>query len=301
MKSIIHLISALRTERDCHHYLAKTFWGDGIVTCPYCKNESVYIFKDGIRYKCKACSNNFTVKTNTFMGASKLPTIKWICGMWLIMHNRGISSVQLGKDLGVTQKTAWFMLQRLRWALGNEKTDMLSGVVEIDEAFIGGKAKNKHKNKRPKYRPGKNWFDKIPVLGMLERGGKLKAMIITDVLMLTLKKAVLPNIKGGSTIYGDGYRGYKSLELYYDVKNVDHGAGYFVNGEVHTNTLEGSWTQLKNMIRGSYVNISVKHAQKYVNEFVFRYNNRNLDTQCKIESIIKNMSCRITYNQLIAA
>lgn len=299
MKSLIDLITKLKTEKDCHFYLAGIRWKDGIINCPRCKHEKVYVFKNGITYKCQECKLNFTVRTGTFVGSSKLPTIKWLAALWLINHRRGISSVQLAKDIGVTQKTAWFMLHRIRSSFTQEASDKLNGIVEIDETFIGGKSGNKHKHKRTHYRPGKNFHDKITVLGLLQRKGNLKAVIIPNVLMLTLKKAILPRVTEGSTLMGDGYCGYRAVSVAYDVKNVNHGAGYFVNGDIHNNTMESAWAQLKNTIRGSYINLSVKHVQKYIDEFVFRYNTRTLDTPGQIEKIIENMEHRLTYKNLI--
>jgi transposase-like protein len=323
-KTILDLIKVFPDERTCHQYLASQKWDNGVIECPHCEHDRAYVFKDGIRYKCKSCKIQFTAKTNTFMEASNLPTIKWLMGMYLVLHKKGISSIQLGKDVGVTQKTGWFMLQRIRNAFGNEETDKLSGVVEIDETFVGGKARFKHKKKRPKYNPGRGWKDKTPVLGMLEREeykivarphkvikgkvvyekiitkpSELKASVISDVLMLTIKKAVLNCIEGGSTVYGDGFNGYRALHKFYEVKCVDHGKGHYVDGDCHTNTIEGAWSQFKRSIYGTYIQVSRKHLNKYVNEFVFRYNCRNLTAQQQIEGVIKNMHCRLTYKELI--
>jgi transposase-like protein len=299
-RTLIDLIKVFPNEKECHQYLAAQTWSDGVISCPHCGNDGYYVYKDEIRYKCKKCKLVFTAKTKTFMEGSKLPTVKWLFAMYLVLHKKGISSVQLGKDIGVTQKTAWFVLQRIRKAFGNEAKTILSGTVEIDEAFIGGKARFKHKSKRPKYNPGRGWADKTPVFGMLERGGRLKAFVVPNVLMLTLRKASLANIERGSTLYGDGFTGYKGLTTSYNVQCVDHGRGYYVDGDCHTNTLEGAWSQLKRSLIGTYIQVSRKHCNDYVQEFVFRYNYRNLHVQAQMEQIIKNMHVRLKYKELIS-
>jgi transposase-like protein len=302
-KTIIDLVRAFPDEKSCHQYLASQRWIDGVLNCPHegCGHDKAYVFSDGIRYKCQGCKRIYTAKTNTFMMASKLPTLSWLMAMYLLMHKKGISSMQLAKDLAVTQKTAWFMLHRLRTVLGHAQPDQLDGVVEIDETFVGGASRFKHKNKRPKYNPGRGWKDKTPIFGMLQRGGSVKAVVMTDVLMLTIKKLALQNIKGGSTIYGDGFNGYRALHTFYNVESVDHGRGHYVDGDCHTNTLEGFWSQFKKGTKGVYHKTTPRHLQKYVNEFTFKYNNRTLDAEQQIQCIISNMECRLKYKDLIAA
>lgn len=299
--TILDLIKRFPDEKSCHQYFASQRW-EGVMVCPHkeCSHEEAYVFKDGIRYKCKKCLKIYTAKTGTFMESSKLASIKWILTMYLVMHKRGISSVQLAKDLGVTQKTAWFVLQRVRWALGNEREEQLQGIVEIDETFVGGKARFKHKDKRIKYNPGRGWIDKTPVLGMLQRNGRVKAMVIPNVLMITLKKAALTHIRGGSDLMGDGFIGYRGLEPFFTVKCIDHGKGIYAEGEVHTNGIENFWSNFKRHIGGTHIKVSKKHLNKYVQESAFRYNYRNLDVQQQINIIIDNMACRLKYKDLIS-
>lgn len=246
-------------------------------------------------------AKNNTATTGTILEATKLPLVNWFMAIYLIMHKRGISSVQLSKDIGVTQKTAWFMLQRLRTVFDNEPEEMLEGVVEVDESFIGGKARFKHKDKRVKYNPGRGWSDKTPVYGMLQRGGKVKAMVIPDVLMVTIRRKTLENVKGGSDIMGDGFNGYRALHKFYNVQCVDHGKGiYGDGGEVHSNGIENFWSQMKRSIGGIYVSVSRKHLNKYVQESTFRYNYRHLGIQAQMNIIIDNMNCRLKYKDLVA-
>ncbi|OOQ60905.1 IS1595 family transposase [Mucilaginibacter pedocola] len=302
-KTIIDVVTRFPNEKACHEYLASRRWSDGVISCPHegCSSERAYVFKDGIRYKCCECKKQFTAKTGTFMEASNISTMKWFVAIYLFLHKKGVSSIQLAKDVGITQKSAWFVLHRLRLALGNEEHEQLEGVVEIDETFVGGKARFKHKRKRLKHNPGRGWRDKTPVLGMLQRGGKFKAFVVPDVLMLTLKKTVYKHVKGGSDLMGDGFTGYRSLERIYNVQCVDHGRGHYVDGDVHTNTIEGAWSQFKKGICSTYHKTTPKHLQGYVNEFAFRYNYRGLSSQSQLDNVIKNMKCRLKYKDLIAA
>ncbi|WPU91276.1 IS1595 family transposase [Mucilaginibacter sabulilitoris] len=302
-KTIIDVVTRFPNEKACHQYLASRRWSDGIMLCPHkdCENDTAYIFKDGIRYKCIACKRVYTAKTGTFMEASKLSTIKWFVAIYLFLHKKGISSIQLAKDVGVTQKTAWFMLGRLRLALGNQEEEQLDGTVEIDETFVGGKAIFKHKRKRIKYTPGRSWKDKTPVLGMLQRGGKVKAIVVPDVTMIHIRRSLDKYVKRGCNIMGDGYQGYKSIEMHYNVRSVDHAKGWYVDGDCHTNTIEGFWSQFKKGIKGVYHKTTPKHLQKYVDEFAFRYNYRNLGAQQQLDCVISKMECRLKYKELTAA
>lgn len=166
--TLIDLIRVFPNEKSCHQYLAHQRW-EGDISCPHCSHEEYYVFADGIRYKCKKCNRKFTAKTDTFMENSNVETVKWIMAMYLVMNKKGISSIQLGKDIGVTQKTAWFMLQRIRWALGNEEEEQLEGTVLADETFVGGKNKNRHHDKKVKNSQGRSFKDKTPVLGLMEQ------------------------------------------------------------------------------------------------------------------------------------
>lgn len=289
MKTIRLLIQQLPDNKSVHQYLAKQRWADGVIDCTHCGNETVYVFKNGMTYKCKACRKQFSATTGTVMENTKLPLVDWILAMYLLAHKKGISSIQLAKDLGITQKSAWKMLHKIRESMVEANPHKLSGTVEIDEAFIGGASRFKHKKKRIKYKPGRMWNDKTPVLGIIQRGGSVRAMVVPDVLMINIYKHVLKNVEGGSDIMGDGFAGYRSLEKFYNVQCVDHSAGWFVDGDCHTNTIEGFWSQLKKQLKATHHFVSPKHLQKYLNEACFKYNNRNLDMQCQIEKIINNM------------
>jgi transposase-like protein len=214
---------------------------------------------------------------------------------------KGISSYQLAKDLNVTQKSAWFMLQRIRYAM-QYKTFMkpLEGTIELDETFVGGKNKNRHFDKKVKYSQGRSFKDKTPVFGMLERGGELRCVVIPDTKADSIQPIIYNNIKQGSTVYTDEWWAYKGLNNDYIHGVVDHGRGQYKNGDVCTNTIEGFWSHLKRGINGVYHQVSRKHLQKYADEFTFRYNVRDkfLDNQFYVFLSSINDK-RLTYSNLI--
>lgn len=326
-KTIIDLVQVFPDEKSCHLYLASQRWEDGVIICPHCEHDKAYVFTDSIRYKCQKCKLKFTAKTDTFMEASKLPTIKWLMAMYLVLHKKGISSIQLSKDIGVTQKTAWFVMHRVRWALGQQEQPELSGTVQLDETFVGGKNKNRHADKKVKNSQGRSFKDKTPVMGMLQQqvteivsrphkviAGKIvkeKVIIEPSVLIChvvpdtkseSLQPIIRRTIKPGSILVSDEWFAYKGLNDVYSHNIVDHAAKEYVNADgLTSNALEGAWTQLKRQIIGCYHKTTRKHLHRYVNEFEFRYNNRTLGPQQQIEHIISNMECRLKYKDLIAA
>ncbi len=301
------LVKQFPDERSCHQYLAGQRWDTGEIICPHegCGHNECYVFSDGIRYKCKKCNTLFTAKTNTFMESSKLPTLKWLMAMYLVMHKKGISSVQLAKDIGVTQKTAWFVLQRIRWALGNDiPAERMNGIVEVDETFVGGKNKNRHYSKKLKYTEdtGRKWPDKVPVFGLFEREtGKIRAHVLDAKSFTDIALAIVRNVHIGSTIMTDDWKGYKRIEGLFERQAIDHSKGQYVNGNITTNRVENFWSHFKRGMNGTYIRVTPKHLNRYVQEFVFRFNHRTLGVQQQIEGIISNMVCRLTYKQLTAA
>jgi transposase-like protein len=329
-KTIIDLVIKFDTEAKCHQYFASQRWSDGEIICPHtdCGHNQSYVFADGIRYKCKKCNVIFNAKTKTFMECSKLPSIKWILAMYLILHKRGISSVQLSNDIGVTQKTAWFMLQRIRTALGLDKTEVvLSGVVSADESFVGGKNKNRHHDKKVANSQGRSFIDKTPVLGLMQKeisvvierphkvvpgrtvkekvitsNAVLKCWVISDTKAESIQPLVRANVKAGSIFISDEWHAYKGLGDTYQHEVVDHGRKQYVNDAgFSSNNVECAWSSLKRSIIGIYYKTSRKHLHKYVAEFEYRQNWRNFTIQQQIEGIILNMVCRLKYKDLITA
>jgi len=297
-KSILELIQAFPDEQSCIDHLTELRWNGNVVS-PFESDSKVYNCK-GNRYKCKESGKYFNVKTNTIFDNTKLPLQKWFLAIWLVTgHKKGISSLQLGRDLDITQKSAWFMLQRIRQCFSLDNDAQLDNEVESDETYVGGKNKNRHANKKIKGSQGRSAKDKTPVIGMVERGGKLVARKVDNVRAETLTREVIRNVKESATLYTDEWLGYNSLKRIYDHSVVKHNQRQYVNGRVHTNTIEGFWSLLKRGIFGVYHFTSKKHLQLYVDEFVFRYNSRTSTEASRFNLLLTNTENRITYKELI--
>ncbi len=296
-RSILELVQYFNSEEKCAEYLAEKRW-HGHPVCPKCGNGSVYTLKGKVkRYKCAGCREQFSVRVGTIFEDSKIGLQKWFLAIYLITaHKKGISSLQLSRDLHVTQKTAWFMLHRVRYALAYEPTEQMSGTVEVDETYVGGKDKNRHASKRTHDFGGSK---KAAVVGIVERGGNVIARHTPN----TDKKTILPIIHAavtkGTTICSDEFAGYTSLRKVYDHQTVKHGAFEYVSGAIHTNSIEGFWSLLKRGIVGIYHFTSEKHLQKYVDEFVFRYNSRSISDSGRFDQMLSNSQGRLTYKTLI--
>ncbi|WP_420573036.1 IS1595 family transposase [Kordia sp.] len=298
VKSVLDLIKAFPNQQACIDHLELLRWNGNVVS-PFDSTSKVYNCK-GNKYKCKNTGKYFNVKTNTIFDNTKIDLQKWFLAIWLVTsHKKGISSLQLGRDLDITQKSAWFMLQRIRNCFGIDNDAQLDNEVEVDETYVGGKNKNRHANKKVKGSQGRSAKDKTPVVGMVERNGKLTARKVENVKSETLTREIIKNVKESAKLYSDEWLGYKGVNRIYDHSIVKHNQNQYVNGRIHTNTIEGFWSLLKRGIVGIYHFTSKKHLQMYVDEFVFRYNSRKIGESERFNLLLGNIENRITYKELI--
>jgi len=289
VKSVLDLIKAFPSEQSCIDHLEILRW-NGDVVSPFDATSKVYKCK-GNKYRCKNTGKYFNVRTNTIFDNTKIELQKWFLAIWIVTsHKKGISSLQLGRDLDITQKSAWFMLQRIRKCFGIENDNELDNEVEVDETFVGGKETNKHLNKKADVALATG--NKAIILGMVERNGKLNAVKVENRKTDTLCPIIYSSIKETANLYTDEHVGYKSLRRVYDHSVVKHKEHQYVNGRIHTNTIEGFWSLLKRGIFGIYHFTSKKHLQMYVDEFVFRYNTRNITSSNRFDLMLSNMENR---------
>lgn len=301
IKSIFELTQIFSTEQDCIDYYEDLRW-NGIVVSPFDSTSTVYKCSKN-RNRCRNTGKYFNVKTGTMFENTKINFRKWFIAIWLVTsHKKGISSMQLGKDIGVTQKTAWFMLQRIRACFGIENNNELEGIVECDETFIGGKNKNRHKDKKVPHSQGRSFKDKVPVMGMLQRGGKMNAYVVDDTKRKSIQPLIYKYVNPETTILiSDEWWAYKGLDKYYTHNVIDHSKKEYVSlqdNNIHTNNIEGSWNILKRSVSGMYNHVSKKHLQKYVDEFVYRFNLRKVTDQEKFRYLLSNSNIRTTYQEL---
>ncbi len=257
--------------------------------------EHSFLSTRGI-WKCKGCEKQFSVKLGTIFEDSPLGLDKWLPAVWLTANSKnGISSHELGRALGVTQKSAWFMLHRIRLAMQTGSFDKLNGEVEVDETYIGGKARNMHKGVRDQKITSRGTADKTIVVGVRQRDGETRASVIPDTKRRTLQKQVADNVMYGSTVYTDDLRSYSGLDFAYNHATVDHAEKY-VDGRAHTNGIENFWSLLKRGLNGTYVSVEPFHLFRYLHERLFAYNLRELDDYGRFAAVLRAVTGRrLTY------
>lgn len=298
-KSILELVQHFNSEQICTDYLEQLRWNGNVIS-PFDENSKVYKCA-GNKYKCKNTGKYFNVRTGTMFDDTKMPLQKWYMAIYLVAsHKKGISSYQLGRDLNITQKSAWFLLHRIRYAFGHENfQNELGNIVEADETYVGGKEKNKHNNKKVGGTQGRSVKEKTAVLGMLERDGNVKAIQVENTKSETIAPILLNNIKVGSKLMTDEWWGYRGMNAIYDHQIVKHAYSEYVRGNVHTNTIEGFWSLFKRGVVGIYHFVSKKHIQQYLNEFSYRYNSRRISDAHRFALVLANSNVRLKYSDLI--
>jgi transposase-like protein len=297
--STFELFDLFPDEETARIYLEGRLWPSG-PTCSTCGGQDRITARKGGYYRCNACQLDFTVRTGTIFERSHVPLHKWVYAMYLLVTARkGISSLQLAKEIGVTQKTAWFVLGRLREACGGQ-LDKLRGTVEIDETFVGGKERNKHESK--KLKAGRGAVGKTAVLGMRERGGRTVAMVVPSTDLGAVQNEIHGAVEAGSQLYTDEFGAYTDLDgLFFRHDTVNHSAGEFVRGHAHTNGIESVWAVLKRGLHGVYHHASAKHLHRYVDEFTFRLNEGNVARHSlrRLDSFVDaTKGKRLTYRRL---
>lgn len=301
-KSIVDVMKTFSNEKSCIDYLEQMRWSETGVVSPFDENSKVYKCKDN-KYKCKNTGKYFNVKTATMFDNTKIDLQKWFFAIFIVTtHKKGISSVQLSRDIDVMQKSAWFMLMRIRACFGIENNNELEGIVEADESFYGGKNKNRHKDKKVKNSQGRSFKDKTPILGLIQRDGKMTAIVTKDTQKDSIQPLIKRYVSKGSVLISDDWKGYHGIESHlhhYSIKHADKGYKHDFDKSIHTNNIEGSWKIMKNSLRDMYNHVSKKHLQIYVDEFVFRYNTRKINSSDTFNYLILNSAIRTKYYDLI--
>jgi len=298
-KSLPHLLNHFKDNETCVAYLEKQRW-DGNPVCPHCGTDSKP-YKTNRGYKCsdKDCRKKFTVTVGTVMENSKIKLNLWFAAIYIATaHKKGISSLQLSRDLGVTQTTAWFMLHRIREMLKMNKPEMMEGEIQIDETFVGGKNKNRHKDKKVENSQGRSAKDKTPVFGLMNHG-QVTTEVVPDTKATTLKPIITEMVQKGAIVVTDEWGAYNGLGENYQHEVLKHNADEFVNENgFHTNSIEGFWSLLKRGIFGIYHQVSPKHLNRYCDEFSYRYNTRGAKDNERFSNSLTHTEGRLTYKQL---
>ncbi|HZG08237.1 MAG TPA: IS1595 family transposase [Allosphingosinicella sp.] len=298
-ETLFQMMAAFPDEQAAIDHFTAIRWRDGAF-CAHCGSTKIYHFSDRRTHKCGDCRKRFSIKVGTIFEDSKIELRKWMMAIWLVTsHKKGIASTALAKDIGVTQKTAWFMLHRLRYAARTQSFNRpLEGEVEVDETYVGGKASNRHKGD-PKNGPRTK--GKTAVIGAVQRGGKAVATVIRRTDTATLDRFVHEFVSpNASLISTDEHSGYRHLGRTYSHSVVRHSAGEYRIGDCHTNSIEGFWSLLKRQIIGIHHFVTLKHLNRYVAEVTWRFNLRDIGEGDRVNALLDQASGRLTYKELIA-
>ncbi len=307
--SLTQLTKYFSNKQRCVEHLAALRWENSQPACVYCGSLKVYTCKGFGKYKCGDCKSRFSITTGTFFENTKLPLTKWFVAMYLCLsRKKGTSSHQLAKDLDISQKSAWFVLHRIRALVTESAPGMLftDGMVEVDETYIGGKDINRHANKK-KRRIGTNNVTEIPspsvdkhmVAGIVQRGGKVITKHIPDAVRDTLEPLIHIHVDPKVRVITDEHHAYKDLNIRYTHDTIKHSSRIYVQGDIHTNTIENYWSVVKRCVYGTYHQLSGKHLQAYLHEFTFRYDTRKQTEEERFDVALKRCEGRLKWDDLV--
>jgi transposase-like protein len=297
------LISAIRHYSNpitCIEEVASVKWPRGKPVCPKCGSKKAGFLKTRLMWKCRECKKQYSVKVGTIFEDSPIGLDKWLCAMWMLANcKNGVSSYEVARALEVTQKTAWFMLHRIRYAMHNGTINKMTGTVEADETFIGGKARNMHAGERERKIHGRGPMGKAIVFGLLDREtGKVRTSVVGSRRKHHLQAEIRSNVTPGSALYTDALKSYDGLDSEYAHKVIDHAEAY-VDGSVHTNRLENFWSLLKRTVKGTYVSVEPFHLFRYLDEQSFRYNERQTTDRERFRIVLGSVAGkRLDWNTL---
>lgn len=300
--SLFSVMEYFNNDIICKQAVAQSRWSDGDVVCPYCGEHHCHLCKD-YRYLCRRCNHKFNVTVGTIFENSKVSLRKWFIAMYLISsHKKGIASHQLSRDIKVTQKTAWFMLQKIRSLYSQSDETVLENEVECDEMYLGGREKNKHQSKKTEGTQGRSTKTKTPIFGMIQRAGSLRAMMVTDTKGNTLMPIIKQFVKENAHLFTDEHSGYSGLHAEgscYGHSVIRHHENQYSDGNgVTTNTIESFWGYFRRMVFGIYHYVSVRYLQRYIDEAVYRWNTRKAAEGSRFQDMFRKSERVYTYKQV---
>lgn len=294
-KSIIDVIAYFNDESFNLKYLEALRWGDNPI-CPHCEHDKSYRFNDEVRFKCAKCRKIFNAKTKSMYQGTKITLQQWFLASYIFLtSSKGITSLEMAERLGVTHKTGYQVLNKIRMYMernANTEESVLFGIIEVDETFVGGKNKNRHKHKKIKYNKQENWKgkkypDKVTVIGVKQRNGEVRCRAIDCVTRLEAQPFLFKHVHEESLLMSDICNAYFGMEVHCEHRTVNHSGKEYVRGYVHTNGIESFWAIVKRAIIGVYYKVSRKYTNRYIQEFVFRFNTRKLSKKDRFERLIR--------------
>ena len=300
--SLIQIADYFHSEDVCKQAIAQERWGDGEAVCPYCGCTHTYMTAEG-RYICKECASHFSVTVGTIFENTKVSLRKWFLAMYLVSsHKKGVSSHQLARDIKVTQKTAWFMLHKIRGLYGQSDETVLGGTVEMDEMYLGGRETNKHESKKVEGTQGRSTKTKTPIFGMIERDGKVVAMKVENTQGATLLPIVEQFVESGTTTYTDELSAYNGLSKKgYNHLFVSHKQREYVRAnDIHTNSIEGFWAHFKRVVFGTYHCVSKDYLPRYIDEQTYRWNTREEKASVRFHDMFVKACKHFDYNDVLS-